>query len=69
MHQAQEIESLLDIAARERCGALIISNDYLSRIRACRIISVTQAKRMPTMYASGAWPVRVAGGLRQGPRG
>jgi putative tryptophan/tyrosine transport system substrate-binding protein len=61
---AREIESLFDIAARERCGALIVSNDYLSWLRAYRIIALAQAKRMPAMYTSGSslW-VKVLGGL------
>jgi putative ABC transport system substrate-binding protein len=59
----QEIESLVDIAARERCGALIVSNDHLTRLRAHRVLRVIQAKRMPAMYTSGVWWVKVAGGL------
>jgi putative tryptophan/tyrosine transport system substrate-binding protein len=59
-----EIESLFEIAVRERCGALIVvSNDYLINIRSWRIIALTQAKRMPAMYTSGVWWVKVAGGL------
>jgi putative ABC transport system substrate-binding protein len=60
---AHEIESLFEIAVRERCGALIVSNDYLINVRAYRIIALTQAKRMPAMYTSGVWWVKVAGGL------
>jgi putative tryptophan/tyrosine transport system substrate-binding protein len=59
----REIESLVDTATRERCGALIVSNDYLTRLVWRRIISLTQAKRMPAMYTSGVWWVQNAGGL------
>ncbi len=58
-----EIESLFEIAVRERCGALIVSNAYLINIWGGRIIALTQAKRMPAMYTSGAWWVKTAGGL------
>jgi putative ABC transport system substrate-binding protein len=60
---AHEIESLFEIAVRERCGALIVSNDYLINVRAERILTLTQAKRMPAMYTSGVWWVKTAGGL------
>ena len=58
-----EIESLFEIAVRERSGALIVSNAYLINIREGRIIALTKAKRMPAMYTSGAWWVKTAGGL------
>ena len=52
-----------DIAARERCGALIVSNDYVGRLSAYRIIAGTRAKRIPALYTSGVWWVKTAGGL------
>jgi putative ABC transport system substrate-binding protein len=60
---AHEIESLFEIAVRERCGALIVSNDYLINIRGRQIIALAEAKRMPAMYTSGVWWVKSAGGL------
>jgi putative ABC transport system substrate-binding protein len=60
---AHEIESLFEIAVRERCGALIVPNDYLIQLRGREIIALAQAKRIPAMYTSGVWWVKVAGGL------
>jgi putative ABC transport system substrate-binding protein len=59
----REIESLFEIAVRERCGAVIVSTDYLINLHSFRILALAQAKRMPTMYTSGVWWVKIAGGL------
>jgi putative tryptophan/tyrosine transport system substrate-binding protein len=63
MRAVHEIDSLFDTAARERCGAVIVSNDYLIGLIGHRIIALARAKRMPAMYTSGVWWVTVAGGL------
>jgi putative ABC transport system substrate-binding protein len=58
-----EIESLFEIAVRERCGAVIVSTDYLINLHSFRILALARTKRMPAMYTSGAWWVRAQGGL------
>jgi putative ABC transport system substrate-binding protein len=58
-----EIESLFETAVRERCGAVIVSADYLINLHSFRILALTQSKRIPAMYPSGAWWVKTAGGL------
>lgn len=47
-----EIDSLFDIAAREQCGAIIVSNGYLTGLVGPRIIALARAKRMPAMCTS-----------------
>jgi putative ABC transport system substrate-binding protein len=39
---AHEIESLFEIAVRERCGALIVPNDYLIQLRGREIIALAR---------------------------
>jgi putative ABC transport system substrate-binding protein len=59
---AHEIESLFEIAVRERCGALIVPNDYLIQLRGREIIALAQAKRIPAMYTSARASSRVSPG-------
>jgi putative ABC transport system substrate-binding protein len=58
-----DIESLFEIAVRDRCGAVIVPTDYLTNLHSFRILALARAKRMPAMYTSGAWWVRAQGGL------
>ncbi|MFQ5947048.1 MAG: ABC transporter substrate-binding protein [Anaerolineae bacterium] len=58
-----EIESLFEVAARERCGALLVSDDYLTRIRGRRIVALAEANRIPVVYTQGALWVNTFGGL------
>jgi putative ABC transport system substrate-binding protein len=60
---AHEIESLFEIAARERCGAPVVLNDYVIQLRGSQIIALAQAKRIPAMYPLGDWWVKFGGGL------